>query len=189
MLTTQLSGEYSPARRFQGASPAPFLPGSDETLGWTSISTNSFRIYVAPGVNLNKVYKRLNRRSFETDPGYKPPALAGIEEKIGYRVEALLGRVQELLDIYPSSINVRIKIYKARQELNDEFRRIFRAPGEHKSFYVHRYQTIYMSEKDIDDSVLAHEIGHVVVDNYFNVIPPETIREMLASYVDLHLED
>jgi Zn-dependent peptidase ImmA (M78 family) len=37
--------------------------------------------------------------------------------------------------------------------------------------------------------VIAHELGHAVCDHYFLVIPPEKVREMLASYVDAHLEE
>jgi predicted Zn-dependent protease len=47
--------------------------------------------------------------------------------------------------------------------------------------------TIYTSEQDISDSVIAHEIGHAVVDHFFTVKPPEKIGEMLAQYVDVHL--
>ena len=42
--------------------------------------------------------------------------------------------------------------------------------------------------QDISDSVMAHEMAHAVIDNYFNVIPPEKTAELLATYVDSHLE-
>ena len=38
-------------------------------------------------------------------------------------------------------------------------------------------------------NIIAHEMGHAIVDHYFAAIPPEKIRELLASYVDLHLAE
>ena len=40
-----------------------------------------------------------------------------------------------------------------------------------------------------DANVLAHEMGHAVVDHYFQAVPSEKIGEMLATYVDLHLDE
>ena len=66
--------------------------------------------------------------------------------------------------------------------------RIFGKPGDFKAFYVYKYNTIYTSESDIEDSVIIHEMAHAIIDHYFSVIPPETVGEVLAAYVDAHLE-
>ncbi|MCX5666928.1 MAG: hypothetical protein NTY34_01245, partial [Candidatus Omnitrophica bacterium] len=66
---------------------------------------------------------------------------------------------------------------------------IFKTRESYKSFYVHAYRTIYTSEESISDSVMVHEMAHAVIDNYFSVVPPAKVAEVLASYVDLHLEE
>jgi hypothetical protein len=86
-------------------------------------------------------------------------------------------------------LRIKIKIFRTRKELNDEYSKIFAATEDIKSFYIYKYNTIYVSEEDISDSVIAHEMGHAIIDHYFSVIPPEKVRELLASYVDLHLAD
>jgi len=116
-------------------------------------------------------------------------AISSAEEKVSYRMDVLLERVERVLDIYPPKVSVNVRIYKTRGDLSEAYYNIMGVRGDYKSFYVNKLQTIYISEQDMDDSIMAHEIGHVVVDHYFNVIPSEKIREMLATYVDLHLED
>ena len=89
----------------------------------------------------------------------------------------------------PRKMRVKVKIFKDRAELNDEYYRIFGERGNLISFYAYKFNTIYTTEDDISDSVMAHEIGHAIVDHYFVVRPPEKIKEILSQYVDMHLED
>jgi hypothetical protein len=100
-----------------------------------------------------------------------------------------LNRVKELLDMQPIMPKLKLRIFKNRGELNDEYFRIFNTRGNCPSFYVYKYNTIYTSEADISDSILAHEMAHAVIDHYFTVIPPRGVAEVLASYVDIHLEE
>jgi len=39
------------------------------------------------------------------------------------------------------------------------------------------------------EAVLAHEIGHVVVENYFTISPPQRIHEVLAQFAERHVTD
>ena len=85
-------------------------------------------------------------------------------------------------------MELKIKIFRNREELSQEYTRLFGATQRYKSFYIHSLETIYTSMQDISDSVIAHEMAHAVIDNYFQVIPPEKTAELLATYVDSHLE-
>ncbi len=156
---------------------------------WTNFSGNYFDIHSEPGVDLNQVYRMLTRRFYYANSAAHLGQFTDVKEKIAFRLDELMERVKQVLDIYPNAFKVDIRIYKTRKELNAQYFDIFKAPAEHKSFYIHKFQIIYVSEEDISDSLMAHEMGHIVLDNYFRVVPPEKIREMIASYVDLHLED
>ncbi len=57
------------------------------------------------------------------------------------------------------------------------------------SFYSPKYKTIFVSVKDIDLGVLAHEIAHAVIDFYYGMATPSKIQEVLAQYVESHLKD
>jgi hypothetical protein len=157
---------------------------------WTTISSSYFTIYLEPDVSLKRVFSRINRRGFYTGAArQRMNSLDSLEEKIAYRMDILLERVKKVLDTYPAIANIKVRVFKNRQDLQDEFYRITFRRSPVRSFYVHRYRTIYTSEVDISDSVIAHEMGHAVVDHHFQAVPSEKVGEMLATYVDLHLDE
>ncbi|MFA5144151.1 MAG: hypothetical protein WC522_08335 [Candidatus Omnitrophota bacterium] len=170
------------------ASAGETVNGGEE---WMTLETGYLTIYYPPDADLGLIEADLRKRAayFSTDmPGDDAPA----EEKIRYQLDALFRRAEDILDMRPADIHIKIKIFRTIEELKDEYARIFDgiAPREGlKSFYIHKYSTIYASEADMSDSVIAHEMAHAIVDHYFAVIPPEKVRELLASYVDLHLAE
>lgn len=181
----RLCGEYSQATQGELA----FFSGVGSE-GQEAVARSSyFTIYASPEVNLSRVYNRLNRRSFEINYGCNPDSLASPQEKLAARMDILMERVKQILDIYPQISNINVRIFKTHGDLNDEYQRIFGVRGDYEAFYINKLRTIYISEEDISDSIMAHEIGHIVVDHYFNAVPSEKLREMIAAYVDLHLDE
>jgi len=160
-------------------------PPSDNR--WESIHSDYFMIYYRPDVDLKRIEKSLEiRRVFA---GSDPDPLFSPQKGVAYRMDALYGRVREILQMYPEGLNIKIRIFKKRKELDKEYYKIFREKKSLKSFYVYRFNTIYLNEEDISDSVVAHEMGHAVVDHYFAVRPGEKIQEILSQYIDIHLGD
>ena len=163
----------------------------DETLpdneDWSSMGGNFFVLYYNPSANLEDLERELTKRPIYFDQAARYGEVT-TQEEICRRLDKLYNRVQDVLGMYPKIPKIKIKIFKNRDELNDEFVKISGKPGDFKSFYVYKYNTIYTSESDIEDSVIIHEMAHAVIDHYFSVIPPETVGEILASYVDAHLE-
>ena len=156
---------------------------------WSSVKSDYFVIYYKADVDLKAIERKLRKRKFYVDAGIKPGYLSGSAEKVAYRMDVLFRRAREILGMYPRNMNTVIKIFRNRRELNEEYYRIFRRKRSLKSFYIYRFDTIYTTADDISDSVMAHEMGHAIVDHYFVVRPPEKVREILAMYVDLHLDD
>lgn len=156
---------------------------------WFIIKSTSFTIYCKHAVNLSTIERRLGRRGLFISGVYGPNPVTAPPQKVAYRMDMLLKRVKAVLDMYPSNMNLKIKIFDARNDLNEEYFRLYGSRPDYKSFYVHDDETIYTSEQDMSDSVIAHEMGHAVIDHYFSVRPPKKISEVLASYVDKHLED
>ena len=91
--------------------------------------------------------------------------------------------------MYPQNFHVNIIVYRKRDELWNAYEEIFKERKDYIAFYIHKFRTVYISLYDVSESVLAHEIGHAIIDNYFGILPPPKIRELLACYVDVHLKD
>lgn len=163
---------------------------AEEGSEWQEIKGSGFVLYYKPGANLKKVERSIRHRYFlsplrsrYSDPSYE------VTSRISLRLEAIFMRVQELLSMYPAAMNIQVRMYRDREELGATHERILKFSGRHRSFYVHKLRTIFTSEQDISDSVIAHEIAHAVLDHYFNTVPPAKVAELLATYVDAHLED
>jgi hypothetical protein len=158
--------------------------------GWSSIESAYFTIYYRPDANLKRIFGRINTRSFSV--AHKPATdtlSSGLESKLAYRFDTMLCRVREILDMYPPSMHIVVRIFKNRKEVNSEYCRLTHFGDECRSFYIYSYNTIYTSEQDISDSIIAHEMAHALLDHYFSATPPEKVAEILAQNVDLHLDD
>ncbi|MCK5707910.1 MAG: hypothetical protein KAI43_09670 [Candidatus Aureabacteria bacterium] len=156
---------------------------------WIIFKSSHFTVYCNPTANLKRIERKLRKRKFYITGLKNSDYSRNIQDKIGYRLDRLFVRAKQILDMNPRIKKIHLKIFKNRKEVKEEFFKIYRIRRRVKSFYVYKFNTIFISEQDITDSVVAHEIGHALTDHYFVVIPPLKVREMLASYVDLHLEE
>ena len=155
---------------------------------WKTIESSNFTVYYRPEVNLEAVERSLRRRTTYFGRGTLAED-ATAEKRVAYWFELLLNRAKEILGMYWKAPKISVKIFKDRDELSGEYVKIFGDRQDYKSFYVYKYNTIYTSGEDISDSVVSHEIAHAIIDHYFAVVPPKQVSEILASYVDMHLED
>lgn len=158
--------------------------------GWLSYKAGQITIIYPVDINLKKLEARLRSRWFtvsSTERDLYSNQDYPIEKRILARLESVLLRTKQILTMYPS-IELKIKIFRNRDELSREYLRLLGTSQRYKSFYVHGFETIYSSMQDISDSEIAHEMAHAIIDNYFRVIPPEKTAELLATYVDSHLE-
>jgi len=165
---------------------------ADEALdsGWLSYKAGQMTIIYPADINLRKLESRLRSRWFtvsSTERDLYSNQAYPIEKRILARLESILLRTKQVLTMYPN-IELKIKIFRNRDELSREYLRLLGSQQRYKSFYIHGFQTIYSSMQDISDSEIAHEMAHAIIDSYFRVIPPEKTAELLATYVDSHLE-
>lgn len=161
-----------------------------EPLGWVEITGDTVNVYYLPGANLKKIESRLRYRYVPVSPEFR--ALLEnkeypIERRIGARFQFILMRVEEVLNMHPSIPQLRVRVFRLREQMRTECASLL-GVNDFKSFYMHSRRTVFTSEQDIIDSVIAHEFGHAVVDHYFSVSPPQKVTELLACYADEHLD-
>ncbi|MBM3252623.1 MAG: hypothetical protein FJZ11_07605 [Candidatus Omnitrophica bacterium] len=176
--------------QFQATSWAEYDPVS-ATEGWSVIESKYCTIFCHPKVDINKVNSRIQIRFYDINGGRFSAKNKSAEEQLAEKFDRLLLRVEKILDMYPRKLHLKAMIYKNQAQIDEVYIRIFNySDGEERiSFYVHKFTTVFTAEQVIREGVLAHEMGHAVVDHYFVVLPPEKIKELLSQYVELHLED
>jgi len=79
---------------------------------------------------------------------------------------------------------IKIYIHPDKKSLHATYYRIFKKPCPYRAWYTHKLKSIYVNIKDFRRGMLAHEMGHAVVDHYFVIRPTKAMREALAKYVE-----
>lgn len=163
-------------------------PQEDE---WGVFSTTFCTVFYEKDIDLRLVNRRINLRfsDFYNPRRFKKKPGLSIEEILSEKFDAIFMRIEDILDMYPSRIRVRINIYKDKEGLNAAYEEIFNEPNTASSFYIYKTNTIYTTERAITEGILAHEMAHCIIDHYFVILPPRKIQEMLAVYADVHLKD
>ncbi|MBN3038424.1 MAG: hypothetical protein JW869_03280 [Candidatus Omnitrophica bacterium] len=161
-----------------------------ETPEWRNIESQYCTIRYRPEVDLKKINRKIDLTFFDFNPQYYKVKVEEVEQKLAEKFDRLFERVQQILDMFPRKIHINVAIYEDQQQLDDCYYQLFGPSSKQRiSYYVHKYTTIYTTESAISEEVLAHEIAHAIIDHYFLILPPEKIKELLAQYVEFHLED
>jgi hypothetical protein len=163
-----------------------------DSITWVIIEGSYATIYVDNSIDLRDVVRKIDVSFARYDPIEKELFLdKGVSdaEILANEIDIITRKARKVLDMYPAQFHVDIKIYRSQEELRDVYEKIFEEKEDYIAFYIHKFKTIYISLDSISESVLAHEIGHSIVDSYFSVLPPPKIRELLACYADVHLKD
>jgi len=110
-----------------------------------------------------------------------------LAEKVTEKVDKLWERVREILDMRKQAPKVTIHIYGSRKQLADAYFRIYQKENHFRAWYIYEYNTIYITADDLTEGMLAHEMAHSIIDHYLQIRPPAASAEILARYVDTHL--
>jgi hypothetical protein len=106
------------------------------------------------------------------------------DASLGEFVDTLFKRVQQILDMPLPSLRVNIQLLKNQRDVSWKWASITGKPTKAPAFYWKKTNTIYLQPKVLTTGILAHEMGHAVIDHYFVIRPPSKIAEMLCEYVD-----
>jgi hypothetical protein len=109
------------------------------------------------------------------------------QSDLGEAVDALFKRVQVILDMPMPKLRVEIQIHRDEREVAQAFRQITGGSSNAPSFYWKRTNTIHTQPESLTVGMLAHEMGHCIIDHYFAIQPPPKIAEMLCQYVDMEV--
>jgi len=112
-----------------------------------------------------------------------------IDDEARNKLDVLIERVETILSMYPKEVRFTLVLLPSDKEVQSIFRKKYGKDVDYISFYSPRDKAIYVSVKDIDIDVLAHEIAHLIIDLYYGIGTPQRIHEVLAQYVESHLKD
>jgi hypothetical protein len=122
-------------------------------------------------------YLMRNKKSITTD------------DEIKNKIDVIVERVETILEMFPNELTFKIVLFSSKDEVQATFKNKYGKNVDYIAFYSPRDRTIFVSVKDIDLGIIAHEIAHIVIDQYYGIPTPAKLHEILAQYVEMHLKD
>jgi hypothetical protein len=164
--------------------------GAANGIDWQSIDTKYTIIHYQAPKDLKKFCDKIKHSAegygfegFLFFGGSKDPMTT-----VGKKVDALFEKAQQILDMRRKMKKVIINIYRDKNELHRAYQDIYNRPCPVRAWFEYAHNTIYININDMHEGMLAHEMAHHIIDNYFLVRPPAATAEILARYVDTHLK-
>jgi len=107
-----------------------------------------------------------------------------IEDELSNKIDLIYGRVREILEMYPPRRDFRIVLLQSEADVQKEYEQIYGKKVTYIAFFSPKKACVYFAVDKVSLQVFAHELSHVVINNYFKNAPPEKIHEVLAQYVE-----
>lgn len=112
-----------------------------------------------------------------------------VADEVLAKIDIIIEKVQIVLDMFPEYYHVNLVLLPDDDDVARMYKRKYGKRVDHIAYYSLSEKTIYISVDDTRLRVIAHEIGHSVVDHYFKVRPPYTIHELMAQFAEKHVTD
>lgn len=110
-------------------------------------------------------------------------------DEVKNKLDVIVERVETILDMFPKGLKFTIVLLSSDTDVQKVYRNRYGSRVNFIAFYSPKDKTVFISVDDIKLGVLAHELTHVILDQYFGVSPPVKIHEILARFVETHLKD
>ncbi|MFO7752051.1 MAG: hypothetical protein R6V41_02900 [Desulfobacteraceae bacterium] len=112
-----------------------------------------------------------------------------LEGEVKHKLEYIVQKVMLVLDMQIAKLNFSIVVHPSDKGVQKSFKQLYNMDVGYIAFYSPGENTVFYSAEDSNLRVVAHEIGHVVAEHYFQVSPPAKIHEVMAQYAEKHVTD
>jgi hypothetical protein len=129
-------------------------------------------------VTLNGALSRMMRRNTVT-----------IEDEVLAKTDIIVEKAETVLDMFPKNLHFTLILLPTAEDISRTYYQKYQKNVNYLSYYSISEKTVYISVDDANLHILAHEIGHAIVDHFFDVRPPYTIHELMAQFTEKHITD
>lgn len=112
-----------------------------------------------------------------------------LEDEVISKIDFIVEKVMAALDMFLPRLKFSIVIHPDEKSVQKDFLEIYKVDVDYIAFFSPSRNKVFYSADNSSLRVVAHEIGHVVAENYFPVSPPQRIHEVMAQYAEQHVTD
>ena len=162
---------------------------------WKHFSTKRTVVYYQTEAKLESLNRKLKLgRSAGFLGLFAGKESGSIAERLERKIDQIFENAQTLLDMHNCKSKIKIMVHADQNEVDQSYSNLVSKYNlsslhtDYIAFYFHKLKTVYISLETVTEGVMAHELAHAIIDHYFIIRPPSKVAEMLARYVDKHLE-
>ena len=112
-----------------------------------------------------------------------------LEGEVKHKIEYIVQKVMLVLDMQIPKLEFQIVVHPSEDGVQADFKRLYGIDVNYIAFYSPTQNIVFYSADNSNLRVVAHEIGHVIAEHYFQVSPPSRIHEVMAQYAEKHVTD
>jgi hypothetical protein len=112
-----------------------------------------------------------------------------VEEEVMDKIDLITAKVEQILEMFPPNLQYTITLCENMDQVRDLLTAMHNKDWKRPGFYSPSNDTVYLSARNGRINVVAHEVGHVVVEKYFKVRPPVKIHELLAQFAEKNINE
>ncbi|MFT5699113.1 MAG: hypothetical protein ACI8ZB_001970 [Desulforhopalus sp.] len=119
----------------------------------------------------------------------KSKEIVTVQDEVLAKLDIIIEKAEVVLDMFPANLHITFVLLASRRDVGSMYKSKYGKRANHIAYYSLKEKTIYVSVDDTKLRVIAHEIGHAIVDHYFKVRPPYNIHELMAQFTEKHIGD
>jgi len=112
-----------------------------------------------------------------------------VEDEVYAKLDVILEKAQLVLDMYPNNMKATVVLLPDSRAVSAIYQQKYGKQVKHIAYYSLSEKTVYVSVDDVNLRVISHELGHAIVDHYFQERPPYHIHELMAQFAEKHITD
>jgi hypothetical protein len=112
-----------------------------------------------------------------------------VTDEVRSKLDLIVEKVETVLEMFPARLILTVRVYDTPSGVQQAYLERYHRSVDYIAFFSPTEDTLFVNVKKLNLQVIAHELGHAVVDNYFNVSPSVKIHELLAQFAEAHVLD
>lgn len=103
-------------------------------------------------------------------------------DEVKNKIDIVVEKVETVLEMFPEKIAFTLFLLPDEDYVHEVYFKKYKKKRELVGFFSTKTFEIYISVDDTNLKVFAHELGHMIVESYFQISPPEKMHELLAQF-------
>ncbi len=105
-----------------------------------------------------------------------------LEDEVRNKVDVIVEKVEVVLEMFPNEIEFKLILLEDEDDVKKQNKSKRLTHKKLVGLFNPKTFEMFISVDDVDLKVFSHEVGHMIIESYFEVTPPVITHELMAQY-------